>query len=258
MPAHRKPTHRPKIVAAALGTALACSGVAFAVQVEPEPVTTAPEPLTATSAPSSPTSSSAADSADERDVRPSRSARTPREKLADKRANKKGKMSKAPRKAPEPTPEPQEIVETPTPTPAPEPTKVATKTTDDAPEPSGATTSGSGILGGTNTARANAGLPALAESSCLTDLAQRHAERLAASQTLQHQDLSSVMGACGMSAAAENVAMNYSGPSDMVRQWLNSSGHRANLLSSSYSLIGIGAAQARDGSWYGVQVFGAS
>ena len=29
MPAHRKPTHRPKIVAAALGTALACSGVAF-------------------------------------------------------------------------------------------------------------------------------------------------------------------------------------------------------------------------------------
>jgi uncharacterized protein YkwD len=52
--------------------------------------------------------------------------------------------------------------------------------------------------------------------------------------------------------------MNYSGPSDMVRQWLNSSGHRANLLSSRYSLIGIGAAQARDGSWYGVQVFGAS
>lgn len=258
MPAHRKPTHRPKIVAAALATALACSGVAFAVQVEPEPVTTAPEPLTATSAPSSPTSSSAADSADERDVRPSRSARTPREKLADKRADKaEEKTPKAPRTTPEPTPEPEEIVETPTPTADPKPTKAVTKTTD-APEPTGATTSGSGILGDTNAARANAGLQTLSESSCLTDLAQRHAERLAASQTLQHQDLGSVMRVCGMSAAAENVAMNYSGPSDMVRQWLNSSGHRANLLSSSYSLIGIGAAQARDGSWYGVQVFGAS
>lgn len=258
MPAHRKPTHRPKIIAAALGTALACSGVAFAVQVEPESVSTAPEPLTATSAPSSPTSSSAADSVDERDVRPSRSARTPREKLADKREDKAEKTPKAPRTTPEPTPEPEEIVETPTPTPDPEPTKTATKTTDDAPAPTGATTSGSGILGDTNAARANAGLAALSESSCLADLAQRHAERLAASQTLQHQDLGSVMSVCGMSAAAENVAMNYSGPSDMVRQWLNSSGHRANLLSSRYSLIGIGAAQARDGSWYGVQVFGAS
>jgi uncharacterized protein YkwD len=44
----------------------------------------------------------------------------------------------------------------------------------------------------------------------------------------------------------------------MVGQWLDSPGHRANLLSSRYSLIGVGAAQARDGSWYGVQVFGAS
>jgi uncharacterized protein YkwD len=258
VPAHRKPTHRPKIVAAALGTALACSGVAFAVQVEQEPVSTAPEPLTATSAPSSPTSSSAASGVDERDVRPSRSARTPREKLAEKREDRTEKTPQAPRTTPEPTPEPEEIVETPTPTPDPEPTKTAAKTTEDAPEPNGATTSGSGILGGTNAARANAGLAPLSESSCLTDLAQRHAERLAASQTLQHQDLGSVMSVCGMSAAAENVAMNYSGPSDMVRQWLNSSGHRANLLSGNYSLIGIGAAQARDGSWYGVQVFGAS
>jgi uncharacterized protein YkwD len=61
-----------------------------------------------------------------------------------------------------------------------------------------------------------------------------------------------------MSTAGENVAMNYNGPSAMVNQWLESPGHRANLLSNRFSLIGVGVAQASDGSWYGVQVFGDS
>jgi uncharacterized protein YkwD len=121
---------------------------------------------------------------------------------------------------------------------------------------SGASTSGGGILGGTNAARADAGLPALSADPCLARMAERHAQRLAAAGRLYHQDLGAVMSSCGVSTAGENVAMNYTGSSDMVDQWLKSPGHRANLLSSRFSLIGVGVAQARDGAWYGVQVFG--
>ncbi|HSJ22521.1 MAG TPA: CAP domain-containing protein, partial [Nocardioidaceae bacterium] len=93
--------------------------------------------------------------------------------------------------------------------------------------------------------------------ACLARLAQQHAERLAAEQTLYHQDLGTVSSTCGTSTAGENVAMNHSGPSAMVGQWLDSPGHRANLLNSGFTLIGIGTARAGDGAWYGVQVFGA-
>jgi uncharacterized protein YkwD len=257
VPAHRKPTHRPKILAAALGTALACSGVAFAVQDDSESLSSTPDPVTVTSAPASPTSSGSPD-ADERDGRPSRGARDKRRDLEEKQAEKPARP-RTTRPSPKPSEEPEPVVEAPTPkvTTPKEPVETADTQVETQPAPA-RRASDSGIVGGTNAARADAGLPALSVNSCLTDMAQRHAERIAAAQTLQHQDLNAVMRACGMSAAAENVAMNYEGPSSMVGQWLDSPGHRANLLSSRYSLIGVGTAQARDGSWYGVQVFGAS
>lgn len=258
MPAHRKPTHRPKVLAAALGTALACSGVAFAVQGSQESVSTA-DPVTVTSAPSSPTSSAVDENTEARSPRPSRSAGDGRAGPAEGRGDK---AAKAGRDAPTETPTPEDEVELPVKTPptsapAAETTPTDEKTVEPTPEPSRDTTStGSGIVGETNSARMNAGQPALSVSSCLADMAQRHAERIAAAQRLFHQDLNAVASACGMSIAGENVAMNYTGSSAMVDQWMNSSGHRENLLDGRFSLIGVGVAQARDGAWYGVQVFG--
>ena len=246
MPAHRKPLRLRKFLVATVGVAVTGAGVAFAAQEEPEPVRSAPEPPALTSAPSGSTTPSEAGEAD-RSASPSRSAHTPRARLHDKAKDK-------PSRKPSPT---ESSEPTPTPTPEPEPTRTVTRPSTPKPAPTQQPASGSGILGGTNAARANAGLPALSVSSCLTEMAQRHAERLAAAGTLYHQNLSSVMSACGMSTAGENVAMNYSGPADMVDQWLESPGHRANMLSGRFTLIGVGTAQARDGSWYGVQVFGA-
>lgn len=40
--------------------------------------------------------------------------------------------------------------------------------------------------------------------------------------------------------AGENIAMGYSSPSAVVNAWMNSSGHRANILNSSYKQIGVG------------------
>jgi uncharacterized protein YkwD len=39
---------------------------------------------------------------------------------------------------------------------------------------------------------------------------------------------------------AENVAAGYQTPSDVVRAWMNSKGHRANILNGRYTEIGVG------------------
>ena len=38
----------------------------------------------------------------------------------------------------------------------------------------------------------------------------------------------------------ENIAMGYSTPDSVMNAWMNSPGHRANILKSSYSIVGIG------------------
>ncbi len=40
--------------------------------------------------------------------------------------------------------------------------------------------------------------------------------------------------------AGENIAYGYSTPQAVVNAWMNSSGHRANILNSSYTQIGVG------------------
>ena len=48
--------------------------------------------------------------------------------------------------------------------------------------------------------------------------------------------------ACGLSdrTAGENIAKGYASPQAVVNGWMNSSGHRANILNVSYTQIGIG------------------
>jgi len=40
--------------------------------------------------------------------------------------------------------------------------------------------------------------------------------------------------------AGENIAKGYSTPQSVVNGWMNSSGHRANILNASYTQIGVG------------------
>lgn len=242
------------VLAAALAAAVTVSGVAFAAQVRQERVHSAPEPLTTLSA--SPSHSSALPSVPDdhgvRVVRPSRSAVQDRSRLEERRTRRSNRTEPSAKASRSPSPSP--VPETPRPTAPQETPEVA------ASAPESTTTASSPradrILEGTNAARADAGLTALRVDPCLARMAQRHAQRLAASGSLYHQDLGTVMASCGTSTAGENVAMNHTGAADMVDQWLGSSGHRANLLNSRFTLIGIGVARARDGAWYGVQVFG--
>ena len=51
-----------------------------------------------------------------------------------------------------------------------------------------------------------------------------------------------MMTAFGLSyrTAGENIAKGYASPQAVVNGWMNSSGHRANILNASYQQIGVG------------------
>ncbi|MFD2351665.1 CAP domain-containing protein [Nonomuraea ferruginea] len=46
-------------------------------------------------------------------------------------------------------------------------------------------------------------------------------------------------------------------PADVVKAWMNSSGHRANIMNCSYNLIGVGAVKNSSGQIYWTQNFAA-
>ncbi|MDF2545197.1 MAG: safA [Anaerosolibacter sp.] len=57
------------------------------------------------------------------------------------------------------------------------------------------------------------------------------------------------------STAGENIAMGQKTPADVMKGWMNSEGHRKNILSPSYTEIGVGYAVNSKGSTYWTQMF---
>lgn len=57
------------------------------------------------------------------------------------------------------------------------------------------------------------------------------------------------------SAAGENIAYGQRTAQEVMTAWMNSSGHRANILSSVYTHIGVGVAKASNGTLYWTQEF---
>lgn len=56
-------------------------------------------------------------------------------------------------------------------------------------------------------------------------------------------------------AAAENIAEYQTTASSVMNSWMNSAGHRQNILTSRYTCIGIGCYKADDGRYYWTQLF---
>ncbi|MFA9396947.1 MAG: SafA/ExsA family spore coat assembly protein [Clostridiaceae bacterium] len=57
------------------------------------------------------------------------------------------------------------------------------------------------------------------------------------------------------SAAGENIAMGQNTPQEVMTAWMNSPGHRSNILSPAYTEMGVGLAQNKNGSYYWTQMF---
>lgn len=56
-------------------------------------------------------------------------------------------------------------------------------------------------------------------------------------------------------AAGENIAKGQRTPQEVMNAWMNSAGHRANILSTKYNQIGVGVAKAANGTLYWTQHF---
>jgi uncharacterized protein YkwD len=135
-----------------------------------------------------------------------------------------------------------------TPKPSPKPTRTststATKTTTSA--PSGGTPEAQ-VLELTNDERAKAGCGALRMNSALTKAAEAHAADMVDQHYFSHDSLDGRspfdrMKAAGYTggAMAENIAVGYKSAAAVVEGWMNSAGHRKNILNCTYTVIGIG------------------
>lgn len=58
-----------------------------------------------------------------------------------------------------------------------------------------------------------------------------------------------------MAAGGENIAMGQRSAQEVVTAWMNSPGHRGNILSTAYTEIGVGLAKSKNGSYYWTQMF---
>ncbi|WP_449385112.1 CAP domain-containing protein [Cellulomonas soli] len=91
----------------------------------------------------------------------------------------------------------------------------------------------------TNAERAAAGLPALAVSSCAAGQAQARTDLLVAEDRFEHDPLGPVLRACAAGSVGENLALGYADAAATVTGWMNSPGHRENILRAGYTSIGV-------------------
>ena len=124
-----------------------------------------------------------------------------------------------------------------------------------APTPSEMNTVRTHILNATNQARAQQGLPPVVMNSSLNTVAQNCSAQQATNNTMAHCDGFQNNYPAGWYAAGENVAYGYS-YTQVFDAWMNSSGHRANILSGSFTDLGIGYYFSDSGIPYYTQNFG--
>ena len=98
-----------------------------------------------------------------------------------------------------------------------------------------------------NAERNKEGLSLLSEHALLTQAARQHSADMACNQFFSH--LSPTYGdveqrmalqTYTFSAIGENIAAGYISPEDVVQGWMNSTGHRANIMSAAFTQIGVG------------------
>ncbi|MEU7973506.1 CAP domain-containing protein [Micromonospora sp. NPDC049089] len=113
-----------------------------------------------------------------------------------------------------------------------------------------------------NAERAKAGCKALSINTKLMTAAQRHSQDQADNKNMSHT------GSDGSNAGTrldrvgytwrtygENVAWNQQTPAAVMDAWMNSSGHKANILNCAFTEIGVGIANSNGPYW--TQVFAA-
>ena len=110
-----------------------------------------------------------------------------------------------------------------------------------------------------NSARASAHLAPVSVQGQLSWAAAQRSRTQAINNTMSHDGWDTTIRASGYPDGfwGENVAYGYSNADAVMAAWMNSAGHRANILNANYRNIGVGCAYSRSHVPYWTQDFGA-
>ncbi|MFI6125019.1 CAP domain-containing protein [Streptomyces sp. NPDC051064] len=213
------------------------------------------------------TSASAeADRGSGRSAAPSKSpSATPSEKPSKKPSATATKpATKAPERTKAPAPEPKKTTSS---SPAakkpaaPKTSSAAPSRKATAPASPSATTAQATVLTLVNQERAKVGCSPVTTSASLTALAQDFSEDMAARDFFGHTDPDGATpwdraAAAGVqSLGGENIARGQADAQAVMDAWMNSDGHRANILNCDYKTLGVGVHLGSGGPWW-TQDFG--
>ncbi|KPI48200.1 CAP domain-containing protein [Clostridioides difficile] len=113
-----------------------------------------------------------------------------------------------------------------------------------------------------NIERSKAGLNPLTLDSSVSNVATKKSQDMIDNNYFSHNSPTygspfDMLKKFGISykTAGENIAMGQKTPKEVVNAWMNSEGHRKNILNPNFSKIGVGVAQKSGGSLYWTQIF---
>ena len=111
-----------------------------------------------------------------------------------------------------------------------------------------------------NAQRAAAGCGPLTADPALANVARAHSADMRDRGFFSHTNPDGLdpfdrAAKAGLSARAENIAYGQPDPAAVMDAWMNSAGHRANILDCSLTRLGVGVAEGSGGPWW-TQLFG--
>ncbi|MFF5161240.1 CAP domain-containing protein [Streptomyces sp. NPDC000348] len=201
---------------------------------------------------------------------PSRDAGAPASRDAERSASPEpsasASTSAAPTKTPEKrTPEKKETAAAPEETAEKTPSRKATpepeKKTSTPVAGSAEAVAGAEVLRLVNAERAKAGCSPVTASSTLTDLATAFSDDMAARGFFDHTDPDGDTPwdrakAAGISnLGGENIARGQADAEAVMQSWMDSPGHKANILNCDFKTLGVGVHMGSGGPWW-TQNFG--
>lgn len=116
------------------------------------------------------------------------------------------------------------------------------------------------VANSVNSERSNAGLSSLEIDVQLFSAAQIRSNEIVSSFSHTRPNgssFSSVLTEQGISyrGSGENIAWGQRSASEVMNAWMNSEGHKANILNNDFTKIGVGVYQSSNGTLYWTQLF---
>ena len=108
------------------------------------------------------------------------------------------------------------------------------------------------LLAEHNQYRSSGGRNSLEINYDLEDYAQDHADWMVKTKRFKHSNL----GVSGWNRVGENIAWGQKDEVAVTKMWMNSPGHKANIMNSKYTHVGFGFSSSSDGRVYWCAVFG--